>query len=570
MGVSPVAKMSATSGQRAAEKLSALFGVDLRSLAAFRIGVAGIILIDLWYRGKYATAFFTDDGVLPRRDHIDSLEFGGSFGFQHVWSLHMLSGTLWAQVGLLLIAALFAFWLLIGYRTRLAAIATWVLLLSLDARNPVILDSGDVLLRCMLLFALFLPLGARWSVDQAKRPAEPPLPGSITSLATVAMMLQLCMMYLFSVGFKMQSVDGTPSSWGHDFSAVYYALNCDAFTTTFGNWLRQFPRLMQAMTIGTLVLEVVGPIILFSPFFTKWIRVLVVAAFAIFHLGLSLSLALGIFPFICIVCWFVFLPGEVWAVLSGLLDRCVCLLPGSIVEYTLKGLTLPVYWVLGGFRRGASYFVKGYLGIASLLIVLGLLSLIAFPFRGSTRSPEQPSFRRRWYVEAGLAVVLVYVILWNVRELDVARLESRTLPLSWNAPARALGLDQNWSMFAPIPRTEDGWLVMKGTLHNGEVVNLWQFDQPLPWDKPALVSKTYVSQRWLKYLDNMTTDAYVVHRQYFCNWLARRWDEQRSGGDPQREVYEVEFIQRLEITPPPGNPIPEAETRVLWTRWDND
>lgn len=565
MGMPPVTKMSTTPGQRAADMLAGLFGIDLRSLAAFRIGVAGIVLVDLWYRGQNASAFFTDQGVLPRVDLIKSFEWGDTFGFQHQWSLHMLSGALWLQIALLLIAALFAFWMLIGYRTRLAAIATWLLLLSLDARNPVILDSGDVLLRCMLLFSLFLPLGARWSIDQLRRPADPPLRDRITSLATVALMLQLCMMYVFSVAFKMQSVDGVQSPWTSGYSAVYYALNIDAFTTPLGNWLRQFPQFMQAMTIGTVLLELVGPIIIFSPIFTKQIRVLACIAFAAFHAGLGLTMMLGIFPAICIVCWLVFLPGEVWVVLGGLLERCCCLLPRGTVQFLLKGLTWPVYWALGGFRRGASYFVKGYLGIAALLITMGLLGLIALPFRWLLQKPEQPSFRRRWYIEAAVACVLVYVFLWNVRELDVEKLASRTLPLSLNAPARALGLDQNWSMFAPIPRTEDGWLVMKGTLHNGQVVNLWQFDQPLPFDKPALVSKTFVSQRWLKYLDNLTTDAYAMHRLYFCNWLASRWNEQQSKGDHNREVYQVEFVQQLEITPPPGEPILEHETRVLWT-----
>lgn len=491
-----------------------LFAIDLRSLAAFRVGVAMIVLVDLWYRGKNASAFFTDQGVLPRVDRIKSLEWGDTFGFQHQWSLHMLSGTLWAQVALLLIAALFAVWMLVGYRTRFASIATWVLLLSLDARNPAILDSGDVLLRCVLLFSLFLPLGARWSIDQLKRPADPPLPDRITSMATVAMMLQLCMMYLFSVAFKMQTIDGAPSPWTNDYSAVYYALNIDAFTTPLGNWVRQFPQLMQAMTIGTVVLEVVGPIIIFSPIFTKPIRVSVVSAFALFHAGLGMTLMLGIFPVICIVCWLVFLPGAVW-------------------------------------QRIGKHWSKG----SSLVCQLAALC----------PRPEQPSFRWRWYIEAVLGIVLVYVLLWNIRELDVKNLESRTLPLALNAPARALGLDQNWSMFAPLPRTEDGWLVMKGTLENGEVVNLWQFDEPLPMEKPELVSTTYVSQRWLKYLDNLTSDAYAMHRMYFCNWLAWRWNEQQSNGNPDREVYQVELIQQLEITPSPGEPISEPETRVLWT-----
>merc|ERR1711964_376166 len=119
--------------------------------------------------------------------------------------------------------------------------------------------------------------------------------------------------------------------------------------------------------------------------------------------------------------------------------------------------------------------------------------------------------------------------------------------------------DQNWSMFAPIPRTEDGWLVMRGTLRDGSEVNLWQPNQPLPWNKPPLVSAVYLSQRWRKYLDNLTIDAHGPHRMYFGDWLQTRWNQEHASGDRQREVIEVELIHRIELTPPPGQPIPEPE-----------
>ena len=69
---------------------------------------------------------------------------------------------------------------------------------------------------------------------------------------------------------------------------------------------------------------------------------------------------------------------------------------------------------------------------------------------------------------------------------------------------------------------EDGWLVMRGVLRNGEEVNLWDFDEPLPLDKPPVVSATYKTQRWRKYLDNLTTEPFGLHRIYFVNWLHKR------------------------------------------------
>ena len=64
---------------------------------------------------------------------------------------------------------------MIGYRARLATIACWFLVMSIHNRNPMILSAGDILLRLLLFWAMFLPLGARYSVDAAldKNPSVP-------------------------------------------------------------------------------------------------------------------------------------------------------------------------------------------------------------------------------------------------------------------------------------------------------------------------------------------------------------------------------------------------------------
>ena len=43
-----------------------LFGIDTRSLAVLRVALALIILADLAIRASELSAFYTEDGVLPR------------------------------------------------------------------------------------------------------------------------------------------------------------------------------------------------------------------------------------------------------------------------------------------------------------------------------------------------------------------------------------------------------------------------------------------------------------------------------------------------------------------------
>ena len=53
--------------ERVAGWLSDVFGIDTRSLAVFRIGLALTILLDLVLRAQDLGAHYTDAGVLPRR-----------------------------------------------------------------------------------------------------------------------------------------------------------------------------------------------------------------------------------------------------------------------------------------------------------------------------------------------------------------------------------------------------------------------------------------------------------------------------------------------------------------------
>ena len=48
----------------------------------------------------------------------------------------------------------------VGYRTRAATVAAWVLTMSLHVRNKKVLNGGDAFLRCTLFWAMFAPLDA--------------------------------------------------------------------------------------------------------------------------------------------------------------------------------------------------------------------------------------------------------------------------------------------------------------------------------------------------------------------------------------------------------------------------
>lgn len=162
-----------------------------------------IVLADLVLRAHY-----TDFGVFPRAELAAYLSPGA-------FSLHMLNGTAWYQAGLFAVAGLFALLLLIGYRARLSMFATWLLLLSLQNRNPQILSGEDNLLLLLVFWAMFLPIGARYAVDAALDPDNGTRPNRYVSIASAALLIQGMSMYLFSAILK------SDPRWFPDGTAVY-------------------------------------------------------------------------------------------------------------------------------------------------------------------------------------------------------------------------------------------------------------------------------------------------------------------------------------------------------------
>ena len=138
--------------------LRIVFGIDLRTLALFRVLLGFYLSLATLNRMGDLSAHYSDEGVMPRDAQMELLADGS-------WSLHLLNGTSTAQLVLFLIAAFAALGLMVGWRTRLMTMISWVLLASVQNRNTFILSGEDNLALLLTFWAMFLPLGARYSVD---------------------------------------------------------------------------------------------------------------------------------------------------------------------------------------------------------------------------------------------------------------------------------------------------------------------------------------------------------------------------------------------------------------------
>ena len=281
-------------------KAQELFGMDLRSLAIFRISIALIIIVDLITRASDLESHYTDRGVLP----IDRV-------IEHSpkWrvSVHLLNGSIEFQAALFIIAGLFAVALLLGYYTRFVTPIVWFLTISLNSRNWLLMQGGDYILCLLLFWSMFLPLGARCSIDHLRNPRQFQESNAIFSGGTVAALLQICFVYWFSVALK------SPKNWLIRGTGVYYALMLDRYVTNFGKLLLEsHPLLLKFLTYATMGLEAFGPLLAFSPFFSGPVRCLVILSFMIFHFSMGLALELWLFTYICMASWLLFIPSWFW------------------------------------------------------------------------------------------------------------------------------------------------------------------------------------------------------------------------------------------------------------------
>ena len=271
------------------------FEIDLRVLSIFRIGLAILIIVDLFFRGIHLEELYTNKGLFTRQD---AMKFSSNTLY---YSFHLANDSFEFQTFLFLTAAIFAVLLLIGYKTRLATIVSWILITSLHVRNPLILDGGDYLLRLCLMWCMFLPIGEFYSYDSKQKTENPPL--KISSYASAGLLIQIAIMYIFTGLTKFRNEE-----WING-DGIFLSLSEIQFATPIGLYITTLPDYVLRIITKTLIyFEILGPLFLFSK--SGLIRSCILLCFTLLHIVFSLCLDIGLFALIDIVCLIPFLSGE--------------------------------------------------------------------------------------------------------------------------------------------------------------------------------------------------------------------------------------------------------------------
>ncbi len=443
------------------------FTLDARSLAAFRIAAGVLLLADLVTRAGDFHALYANDGMAP-------VELVRSRLGPAQWSLYLLSASDVWQAGLMVLAAMLAAMLTVGYRTRLATIGSWALFASLHSRLPIVINAGDSMLRVLLFWSMFLPLGRAWSLDvrrsRLREGVSQPDSEGVFSAASIAFVLQLAIVYWCAGASKLNADWLEGNALGTIMSFRLYGLPA-------GESLGQFLLVTLWLGRAAVALELLGPFLLFIPWRTPLWRMIAVASFVSFHIGIALTMTVGLFAWDGMAAWLAVLPAQFWARLR------------RSKKLSLHDSQIP---------------------------------LLAPPFEG------------RGFVTVVIVALMAMVVAWNVFTF----LPRRPQPLA--SVLRPIGnatmLRQSWHMFAR-PTRYDAWYAYRGVLKNGAVVDLLRSTELVDDERPS-GAQQFANHRWRKAHTRLSQESNAPYRLPLAEYVCRQWNATHG---PDEQVVRLDF-----------------------------
>lgn len=316
--------------------------VRAERLAALRIGIAVLTVLDV------LLTFLPISADIAGRDSIMTPDLlRQRFDNSQRWSLltHVhepgeVRLFLWVWAGS-------AFLLAMGLFSRLSAAVTWAFGVSVINSNPLIDNAGDTVRSLATLYLMLSPCGTAWSLDAwwrrryrwqrvrvpgggirgvSLRRREPPLTGPffIQPWPLCLLFIQMTVIYL---------CNGLAKSYGHTWhegTSLYYVL-CDQSLSRWSYAALPLPLwLTAALTLAVLWWELLFAPVMMVPWHAladriervkrgglhhlagllRWNREIFLVFGASFHLGILVSMALGLFAPYMLCLYLPLLPWE--------------------------------------------------------------------------------------------------------------------------------------------------------------------------------------------------------------------------------------------------------------------
>lgn len=279
--------------------------MEPRTAGLFRWVLGFLCATDLIRHWKEARWFYANTGVLTNHYHLWRPSSNFNFSAFHAFS------TL-GEVHVAFTLALFChLCLMIGWRTRLFAVLTFIIVTSLDNRLVMVENGGYVVVNLIAAYAMFLPIGERFSLDallrsyrerKEKTLAELDAPyhpawasRPYVSIAVLLVILNLAVVYFFNV------INKSGQLWRHG-ETVHYVLYLNRMVTGIAVFFRDLlPFWMtRGITWSVLCLEALLVPWILSPSGRRITRTLAVLGIWMLHSTFGVMMRLGPFAWFLI------------------------------------------------------------------------------------------------------------------------------------------------------------------------------------------------------------------------------------------------------------------------------
>jgi len=266
-------------------------------VAVYRILLGLVILMNHALLWPDVNDWFSDRGALPFAT-ARKVVGGGGFNLFN-WLPHS-DASVWM---VFLISCLAALTMTLGLLTRASTVVLFLTLLTLQHRNPVILNSGDTFMRIATFFMMFSQAGAALSLDRLIRIARGKESGPPEPRAPWAMrLIQIQLTFVYFYAFIWKSM-GTMWLSG---TAVYYTSRLAEFWRFPVPYVFEHIWTIKIWSWATLLVELaLGTLI-----WIKELRYWVLLAGVLLHLGIDYSMNIPLFGFIMMGAYVTFVEPE--------------------------------------------------------------------------------------------------------------------------------------------------------------------------------------------------------------------------------------------------------------------
>ncbi len=491
--------------------------IDTRSLALFRVMLGVLIIGDLISRSRNFSFYYTDDGVVPQ-GLAETYTPDGAFSFFYYTS----DPTIIA--GLFVLHGLVALQLIVGYKTRIATILSFLFVISLDHHNPLVLSYADTLFRLLFFWAIFLPLGERWSIDAVHRQRTPR--AQFVGLASVFVLSQMVVMYTIN-GFNKMGSDLWQSG-----EAAVLVMGLDEMTFLLGDFMRNFELPLQVGGWLWFHMLLASPLLILL---RGRKRLPLLVFFMGGHASFAITVRIGAFAYVALTGLLLFIPTVFYADLSRVTRWAG--IPAAWAGTLSDRLTTVAQTVPNPRLTHERIQQVRTITYRSTMVVIFVAIAIC------------------------LALLAPDVSMLFATDIDEDydpndRLTDSAVGTQIHSVAERLNIDQpEWSIFAgPGPRTTDRYYVFPAQTVDGEQLDIYN-DRELTFERPGQeLQKQHGSYRERFYMNSIRrAGTWGQAPNYLVAHLCERAPEEHGVELTHINIYEISEQVTRETIDDPAN-----------------